>query len=54
MNMAPIMLPTVRPTTAQPNGSPNTVTASPPVTTVSSMKLEPNQMVNRSAAVPWR
>ena len=32
----------------------NTVTASPPVTMVSSIRFEPNQTVNRSRARPWR
>ena len=34
--------------------SPNTVVASPPVTMVMIMMLEPNQMVKRSRAFPWR
>src|ERR1700689_2933902 len=54
MKTAPTRLPSVRAATAQPNGSENMVTASPPVTMVSSIRFEPNHTVNRSAAVPWR
>ena len=48
MKTAPTRLPIASAATAQPNGSANTVTDSPPVTMVSSIKLAPNQTVKRS------
>ena len=54
MKTAPTALPTIRPQHRRQNGSPNTLTARPPVTTVNSVIFEPNQIVNRSRAVPWR
>jgi hypothetical protein len=54
MKMPPTKLPTAKPATAQKNVSPNAVTASAPVTMVSSVMFEPNQTVNRSRALPCR
>ena len=54
MKMAPTRLPTASAATAQPKDKPKTVTDSPPVTMVSSIRFDPNHTVNRSPAVPWR
>ena len=54
MKMPPTTLPMMMPTIAGTKPRPNTVVASPPVTMVMIMMLEPNQMVKRSLALPWR
>lgn len=54
MKTAPIRLPTSVASAAHQNGCLNTVVASDPVTIVSIMMFDPNQIVNRSFALPWR
>ena len=54
MKIAPTRLPSTRASTASQSGSPYTVVASAPLTTLSSVMLPPNQSVNRSRALPYR
>ena len=54
MKIAPTRLPITIATSADQNGCENTVVARAPVTIVRTMMLEPNQMVNRSRALPCR
>ena len=54
MKIAPRRLPITIAATAGQNGCANTVVARAPVTIVSIMMLDPNQMVNRSRALPCR
>src|ERR1700742_3856120 len=54
MKIAPTRLPITIATIADQNGCENTVVARAPVTIVRTMMLEPNQMVNRSRALPCR
>ena len=52
MKMAPTKLPSAIARMEERKSSLNTVVASAPVTMVSIMMLEPNQMVNKSRKVP--
>ena len=54
MKIAPTRFPITIATTAGQNGCENTVVARAPVTIVSIMMLDPNQIVNRSRALPCR
>ncbi len=54
MKMPPTTLPMMMAPIAGTKPRPNTVVASPPVTMVMIMMFEPNQMVKRSRALPWR
>jgi len=54
MKIAPMKFPAVSATTAQVKERSNTVTDNAPVTMVSNWTFDPNQMVKRSRALPWR